>query len=278
MQIQEKSRASSRVLVVGGGLAGIRTALDLAEAERDVLLIDPATAIGGLMTQLDRTFPTNNCDLCTLSPHLSEVGRRRHIQLKTMTRVAGVEGEAGDFTVTLRTAPRYIDLEKCTACGECHQKFPQWVHFTPGLDHRAPTCMRYPQATPEAFVVDMERCTDVDALVGACPAGAILPADHERTETAVFAAIVLAPGAALFDPRGLDYFGYAQQPDVVTSLEFERILSASGPTLGRLVRPSDGKMPRSIAWIQCVGSRGLQKGRPSFSWTCAPSERTTNAT
>ncbi len=269
MQIQEKSRASSRVLVVGGGLAGIRTALDLAEAERDVLLIDPATAIGGLMTQLDRTFPTNNCDLCTLSPHLSEVGRRRHIQLKTMTRVAGVEGEAGDFTVTLRTAPRYIDLEKCTACGECHQKFPQWVHFTPGLDHRAPTCMRYPQATPEAFVVDMERCTDVDALVGACPAGAILPADHERTETAVFAAIVLAPGAALFDPRGLDYFGYAQQPDVVTSLEFERILSASGPTLGRLVRPSDGKMPRSIAWIQCVGSRGLQKGaQPYCSSAC----------
>ena len=250
MQNQEKTNASSRVLVVGGGLGGIRTALDLAEAERDVLLVDNAMSIGGLMTQLDRTFPTNNCDLCTLSPQLSEGGRQRHIELKTMTRISAVEGEAGDFRITLKTAPRYIDVEKCTACGDCHKKFPHCVRFTPGLDHRAPTCMRYPQATPQAFSIDMQKCTDVDALAAVCPAGAIVPEDSERTFEAAFGAIVLAPGAAVFDPSKLDYFGYSQQPDVVTSLEYERILSASGPTLGKLERPSDCAMPRKIAWIQ----------------------------
>ena len=264
MQIQAKNQKSGRVLVIGGGLGGIRAALDLAEAERDVLIVDKAYAIGGLMTQLDRTFPTNNCDLCTLSPHLSEGGRQRHIELKTMTRVMAVEGEAGNFKVTFKTEPRYIDLDKCTACGDCHKQFPQWVRFSPGLDHRAPTCMRYPQATPQAFSIDMDRCTDVEALVQICPDGAIIPEDAEQTSEMRFGAIVLAPGAALFDPSGLDYFGYSDQPDVVTSLEYERILSAAGPTLGQLVRPSDGKAPKKVAWIQCVGSRGLQKGAKSY--------------
>jgi heterodisulfide reductase subunit A len=269
MQNQDIKHASGRILVIGGGLGGIRTALDLAEARRDVLLIDNAYAIGGLMTQLDRTFPTNNCDLCTLSPHLSEGGRQRHIALKTMTEVTSVEGEVGNFKVTLKTAPRFIDLNKCTACGDCHKRYPQWVRFTPGLDHRAPTCMRYPQATPHAFSIEMGQCTDVEALVKACPAGAIIPEDPGEMVKMHFGAIVLAPGAALFDPSGLDYFGYSNQPDVVTSLEYERILSASGPTQGQLVRPSDGQPPKKVAWIQCVGSRGLQKGaQPYCSSAC----------
>ncbi|RLF57756.1 MAG: CoB--CoM heterodisulfide reductase iron-sulfur subunit A family protein, partial [Thermoplasmata archaeon] len=139
---------NNKVLVIGGGIGGIKTALDLAEAKRDVVLIDKAASIGGLMTLLDRTFPTNNCDLCTVSPHLSESGRELHIELMTLTQLTRVEGEAGNFKVTLKTDPRFIDPAKCTACGECHKKFPECVRFTPGLDHRAPTCMRYPQATP----------------------------------------------------------------------------------------------------------------------------------
>ena len=256
--------SSNRVLVIGGGMAGIRTALDLAEAERNVVLVDSAYAIGGLMTQLDRTFPTNNCDLCTLSPNLSESSRQEFIELMTMTTVTDVKGKKGDFTVQLTTAPRFINLDKCTACGECHKKYPEWVRFTPGLDHRAPTCMRYPQATPQAFSVDMGKVTDVKALMDCCPAGAINPDDLGAKREVGCASIVFVPGGALFDPSHLDYLGYATQSDVVTSLEYERILSASGPTMGQLVRPSNGAQPKKVAWIQCVGSRGLQKGAGAY--------------
>ena len=169
MPEKKKFQSSNKVLVVGGGMGGIRAALDLAETGRDVVLIDKDFAIGGLMTQLDRTFPTNNCDLCTLSPHLSESGRKLHIQLKTMTQLSGLTGEAGHFTATLTTQPRYIDLEKCTGCGECARKFPESVRFTPGLDHRAPTCMRYPQGTPYAYSIIKDERTDFDGLARHLP-------------------------------------------------------------------------------------------------------------
>lgn len=255
---------NNKVLVVGGGLGGIRTALDLAEAEKDVVLVEKDFTVGGLMTQLDRTFPTNNCDLCTIAPHLSESNRQEHIELMTMTSVENVAGEVGNFSVTLITKPRFINLEKCTACGECFTKFPECVRFNPGLDHRAPTCMRYPQATPQAFSIELDKCTDVQALVSVCPAGAINPDDMPIKREIRCASIVLSPGASIFDPSHLDYLGYAKLPDVVTSLEYERILSASGPTSGKLLCPSNGKQPKKIAWIQCVGSRGLQKGAGAY--------------
>ena len=255
---------NNKVLVVGGGLGGIRTALDLAEADKDVVLVDKDFTVGGLMTQLDRTFPTNNCDLCTIAPHLSESNRQEHIELMTMTSIDNVTGTKGNFSVTLITKPRFINLEKCTACGECFKQFPECVRFNPGLDHRAPTCMRYPQATPQAFSIDLEKCNDVQALVNVCPAGAINPDDMPIKRELKCASIVLSPGAALFDPSALDYLGYAKFPDVVTSLEYERILSASGPTAGKLVCPSNGKQPKKIAWIQCIGSRGLQKGAGAY--------------
>jgi heterodisulfide reductase subunit A len=264
MQNTNRLQSSNKVLVIGGGLGGIRTALDLAEAEKDVILVDKAPAIGGLMTQLDRTFPTNNCDLCTLAPNLSESSRQQHIQLLALTSVTDVKGKKGNFTVSLKTAPRYVNLDKCTACGECHKAFPECVSFTPGLDHRAPTCMRYPQATPQAYSIDLAKCNDVEALMRVCPTGAINPDDMGRNQEIKCGAIVYSPGASLFDPSHLDYLAYATQPDVVTSLEYERILSASGPTMGKLVRPSNGEQPKKIAWIQCIGSRGLQKGAGEY--------------
>lgn len=257
---KKQQQQSDKVLVIGGGMGGIRTALDLAEAKKKVILVDKAYAVGGLMTQLDRTFPTNNCDLCTLAPDLAEENRQEYLELMTMTSVKDVKGKKGNFTVLLETAPRYINLDKCTACGECHKKFPECVRFTPGLDHRAPTCMRYPQATPQAFSIDLAKCKDVEALMQCCPVGAIIPDDMGRQGEVTCGSIVFSPGGALFDPSHLDYFGYATQPDVVTSLEYERILSATGPTKGQLVRPSNGEKPKKVAWIQCVGSRGLQKG------------------
>ena len=269
MQNTNTLQTSNRVLVVGGGLGGIRTALDLAEAEKDVILVDKAENIGGLMTQLDRTFPTNNCDLCTLAPNLSESGRQEHISLLSMTTVQGVTGEKGNFTVSLKSAPRYINLDKCTGCGACYEAFPECVRFSPGLDHRAPTCMRYPQAIPQAYSIELDKCQDIEALVKSCPAGAINPDDLGSSGDISCGAIVMSPGASLFDPSGIDYLGYSEHPDVVTSLEYERILSASGPTSGQLLRPSNGEKPKKIAWIQCIGSRGLQKGAaPYCSGAC----------
>ncbi|MBW2621383.1 MAG: CoB--CoM heterodisulfide reductase iron-sulfur subunit A family protein [Deltaproteobacteria bacterium] len=264
MNIKTTIPAETKILVVGGGIGGMRAAMDLAESGRNVILIDSAYSIGGLMTQLDRTFPTNNCDLCTISPNLSETGRQQRIELMAMTQLTGVSGEAGNFTVTLSRKPRYIDLEKCTACGECFEKFPECVRFTPGLDHRAPTCMRYPQSIPQAYSIDMEKCRNIDELVQVCQAGAIIPDDAETEIEVSAGSIILSPGATVFDPSALDNYAYGAHPNVVTSLEFERILSASGPTQGELLRPSDGKPPEKIAWIQCVGSRGIQKGAATY--------------
>ena len=264
MQDQKMIEKSNKVLVIGGGVGGIRAALDLAEAGRDVVLIDKAFSIGGLMTQLDRTFPTNNCDLCTLSPHLSESGRQNQIELLSMTRLTGVKGGPGNFDVSLTTQPRYIDLEKCTACGECFEKYEDCVRFTPGLDHRAPTCMRYPRSTPQAYSIDIEKCKDIDGLCSICKAGAIIPDDMEKALNINVGAIVLAVGAELFDPGVLDNLGGGKYANVVTGLEYERIMSASGPTLGNLVRPSDSKPPGKVAWIQCVGSRGINRAEVSY--------------
>lgn len=259
-----KANLNNPILVIGGGVGGIKTAMDLSEAQKDVLLIDKAASIGGLMTQLDRTFPTNNCDLCTISPRLSSGARQKHIDLMPLTQLTGVEGHAGDFTVALTSAPRFIDLEKCTACGQCHKQYPECVRFNPGLDHRAPTCMRYPQATPQAFSIDMDACTDVDGLVKCCPVGAIMTEDTEKQLSRKVSAIVLSTGADLFDPGKLDHFGYGSFPNVVTGLEYERIMSASGPTLGELVRPSDKQQPKRVAWIQCAGSRGINREDVSY--------------
>lgn len=260
----QKSFQTNKVLVIGGGVGGIRATLDMAESGRDVVLIDKAHSIGGLMTQLDRTFPTNNCDLCTLSPNLSASGREHRIELMTMTSLTKIEGEAGNFEVTLVTKPRYIDTDKCTACGQCYAKFPECVNFTPGLDHRAPTCMRYPQSTPNAFSIDPDKCQDMEAVASVCKDGAVLLDDAIREQKIRVGAVIVAAGAEIFDPAHLDNFGQGAYPDVVTSLEYERILSASGPTNGLLVRPSDKKQPKRIAWIQCVGSRGIQKKAVSY--------------
>jgi heterodisulfide reductase subunit A len=260
----DKQSDKGRVLVIGGGVGGIRAALDLAESRRDVLLIDKSYSIGGLMTQLDRTFPTNNCDLCTVAPFLSASGRDRYLEVKPMTRVEKLTGVAGDFTATLVTEPRFIDIDKCTGCGECAQKFPEAVRFTPGLDPRAPTCMRYPQATPYAFSIDMDKVEDIAELQKVCKANAILSEDKTTHTDINVGAVVLSVGAELFNPAVLDNYGGGKYPNVVTGLEYERIMSASGPFQGSLARVSDRKRPKKIAWIQCVGSRGINKGDVSY--------------
>jgi len=263
-EVQDNLTNDKSVLVIGGGVGGIRAALDLAESRRNVTLIDKSYSIGGLMTQLDRTFPTNNCDLCTVSPHLSETTRQIHLNLQPMTQLEKLTGEAGNFKAELVTEPRYIDIEKCTACGECYKQFPEAVRFTPGLDPRAPTCMRYPQATPHAFSVDIDKVKDIKALQKICKADAILPNDTQKKTVVDVASVVLSVGGQLFDPDVLDNFGGGTFDNIVTGLEYERIMSATGPFEGNLVRVSDKKRPKKVAWIQCVGSRGINKSDVSY--------------
>ncbi len=262
--MQKIKQDEKRVLVIGGGMGGIKAALDLSESRKKVLLVDSDYAIGGLMTQLDRTFPTNNCDLCTVSPHLSASAREKFLQVSPMTELKSLSGEAGNFTATLKTAPRYIDIDKCTACGECLKKFPDAVRFTPGLDPRAPTCMRYPQATPYAYSIDMDKVEDVEALKAVCKAGAIVPDDKEEEVAVTVGSVVLSVGAELFDYSALDNFGGGKFDNVMSGLEYERIMSASGPFQGNLVKPSDQQKPKKVAWIQCVGSRGINKCDVSY--------------
>ncbi|PIE62371.1 MAG: heterodisulfide reductase subunit A, partial [Desulfobacter postgatei] len=257
--MQKIKQDEKRVLVIGGGVGGIKAAIDLSESRKKVLLIDSDYAIGGLMTQLDRTFPTNNCDLCTVAPHLSATAREKFLQVSTMTELTSLSGEAGDFTATLKTAPRFIDIDKCTACGECLKKFPEAVRFTPGLDPRAPTCMRYPQSTPYAYSIDMEKVDDVEALKAVCKAGAIVPDDNGQEVEIKVGSVVLSVGAQMFDSSVLDNFGSGKFDNVVPGLEYERIMSASGPFQGNLVRKSDQQRPKKVAWIQCVGSRGINR-------------------
>jgi heterodisulfide reductase subunit A len=264
-------KANNAVLVVGGGIAGIKTSLDLAEAGRKVYVIDASPVLGGFLPLLDRQFPTNDCQICYLSPELAKSGHELDIELLPLTRLGELTGSAGDFTATLDTSPRYIDTAKCTACGACLEAAPEGaVRYTPGLDQTSPTCMRYPQTVPEAFSIDIEKVGQDASWTEVCEPGAI-DLDQKPSQRRVrVGAVVVATGAELFDPTPLqDVWGYGKYPDVVTSLEFERILAAGGPTGGVLARPSDGKRPQRIGWIQCVGSRTTREpGKPYCSSVC----------
>lgn len=257
------------VMVVGGGVAGIQAALDLAEIGYYVYLVERTPAIGGVMSQLDKTFPTNDCSMCILSPKLVECARHRNIELITNAKVAGLSGEAGCYTVTLDLEPRYVDAVKCVGCGVCAEKCPVKVpnSFNEGLDKRKAIYTKYAQAVPSTYAIDREHCTFLVKGPGKdgrdrcklcerfCPAKAVdFGQSLEQREIEV-GSLILAPGFERYNPVELTFYGYGNFPNVLTSLEFERILSASGPYRGHLVRPGDGKTPERIAWIQCVGSR-----------------------
>jgi heterodisulfide reductase subunit A len=264
--MQEELEASERtvlgsVMVVGGGVAGIQASLDLADSGYHVTMVERESSIGGLMAQLDKTFPTNDCAMCILSPKLVEVGRHLNIDLVTNCEIQAVEGDAGNFTITLLSRPRYIDMTVCTACGQCLSVCPVAAmnEFNQGLDSRAAAYMRYPQAIPRGFVIDRGVCVGCGLCETVCLAKAIRYDDQPRTDRCNVGAIILAPGNQVFDPSRFDTYNAAGLPNVVTSLEFERILSASGPYRGHLARPYDREEPRKIAWLQCVGSRDINR-------------------
>jgi len=252
-----------RALVIGGGIAGIRAALDIADAGIEVYLVEKSPSIGGKMAQLDKTFPTLDCSLCILTPLMNEVSKHRNIKLLTNSEVVDVKGRVGSFQVKIKRKARYVDVERCVACGMCSEKCP--VSGIPddyncGLSSRRAIYKPYPQAIPNAYVIDPEHCLKVTrGICGVCekicPAKAINFNDKDMEIDVEVGVIVIAIGYELMNPRGITEYGYGKFKDVVTGLEFERIYSAEGPTKGKIIKLSDGKEPKEIAIILCAGSR-----------------------
>ena len=252
------------VLIEGGGIAGIQAALDLASSGYYVYMVEKTPSIGGVMAQLDKTFPTNDCSMCIMSPKLVEVGRHINIELITLAQIKDIQGEKGNFKVDIFQKARYVDTDKCIACGICAEKCPKKVIdlYNEKLIKRKAIYASYPQAVPLKYSIDSkncikftrEKCGNCEKI---CPAGAINYDDKDKDITLNVGSIILAPGFNPYDPSGKGFYSYDNNPDVVTSLEFERLLSASGPNQGHIVRMSDGVEPKKIAWLQCVGSRDI---------------------
>jgi len=263
------------VLVIGGGISGMQSSLDLANSGFKVYLVEKASALGGRMSQLDKTFPTNDCSMCILSPKLVEVGRHPNIELMMSSELTNVEGEKGGFQVTVLKHPRYVDDEKCVGCGVCAEKCPIKVpnEFDMEQSERKAIYRMYPQAIPMTFVIDEKNCTyfrtgKCKACEKFCEAKAIDFDQKPEEITLTVQSIILGFGAKPYNPRAISEYGYGVLPNVITSLELERMLSATGPTMGEIQRPSDGEVPKRIGFIQCVGSRSEVYGGIYCSSVC----------
>uniref|UniRef100_A0A7C4CDE0 CoB--CoM heterodisulfide reductase iron-sulfur subunit A family protein n=1 Tax=candidate division WOR-3 bacterium TaxID=2052148 RepID=A0A7C4CDE0_UNCW3 len=266
---------TKRALVVGAGIAGIQASLDIANAGYDVVLVDKEPSIGGHMAQLSETFPTLDCSQCILTPRTVETGRHPRIRLLTYSEVASVSGFVGNFKVRIRLKPRYVDFDSCTGCGLCMEKCPGRAEsaFERGMTRRKAIYRLLPQAVPNRPVIDPEACMYMKkgkcgTCARICPTQAIRFDDTERFVEEEVGAIVLATGYELLDATRLGSYGVADVPDVIDGLAFERLLSASGPTSGEVKRPSDGKVPKHVVFVQCAGSRDSTSGVPYCSKIC----------
>ena len=258
------------VLVVGAGIGGSQASLDLAESGYKVYLVESTTSIGGVMAQLDKTFPTNDCAMCIVSPKLVETGRHQNIELIINADIAKLSGKAGNFTVTLKKRALHVKQEVCTGCGVCASKCPIEAIdvFNEGLAECNAISVKFPQAVPRVFVINLEKCIGCGVCEGVCKAGAV-EYDQEDSEIEIkVGSIILSPGFDEFVPDKILSLGYGKYKNVVTSIEFERILSASGPFGGKVLRPSDGDIPKKLAFLQCIGSRDYTIDKPYCSSVC----------
>ena len=270
-----EDRKVGAVLVVGAGIGGIQAALDLANSGFRVYLMDKNPSIGAEMARLDKTFPTNDCAMCILAPKMVDIGRHPDIELITNADLERLDGEAGNFSVVLRKRARYVDEEKCTGCGVCSTKCPVVIpdEYNAGLSDTKCIHVPFPQAVPLLAIIDAanclyltrERCGVCERV---CEAKAVdFEQKDEEIEIAV-GSIILAPGFTPFDATEKAEYGYKRYPNVITGIEYERLSSASGPTTGEILRPSDGAAPRRVAFIQCVGTRDERMGRDYCSSVC----------
>ena len=269
------AEVTKSVLVVGAGIAGIQAALDIAEAGYKVYLVERQPSIGGHMAQLDKTFPTLDCSACILTPKMVDVARHPNIELLTLSEVVEVKGYVGNFQATVLQHARYVDQDSCTACGDCSAVCPQ-MHpdeFNLGLATRRAIYQPFPQAVPASYLINMEDCLGrlpraCIKCQEACTKGCINFEDQDKRLELKVGAIVLATGMRVFDAARMPQYGYERYPNVVTSLEFERLVSAGGPTGGKVVRYSDGKPPKDIVFVHCVGSRDKAVGNEYCSRVC----------
>ncbi len=261
-------------LIVGGGIAGIQAALKIADSEHKVYLVEREPSIGGHMIQLDKTFPTLDCSACILTPKMSTVGSHSYIELMSYSEVEEVSGYVGNFKVKIRKKTRYVDEDKCTGCGKCQELCPVRVsnEFDVGLSQRAAIYIPFAQAVPNRAVIDAQHCRYLEKIkegkdvcrlcqngiekkgIPGCEAGAI---DFEKEDELVeveVGAIIVATGFQVFDPAPIYQYGYGRLDNVITSLEFERLVNSAGPTGGEIML-KDGSHPESIAIVHCVGSR-----------------------
>ncbi|MGC1392320.1 MAG: CoB--CoM heterodisulfide reductase iron-sulfur subunit A family protein [Bacteroidales bacterium] len=271
-----KVPVTKTALVIGGGIAGIQASLDIANTGHKVIMIEKDPSIGGHMSQLSETFPTLDCSQCILTPRMVEVAQHPNITLYTYAELDSLEGFIGNFKARIRRKSKSIDEKLCTGCGQCTTKCPVKKipsEFNEGLGKRTAIYVPFPQAVPNKPVIDRKNCTyyikgkcKVCEIV--CPTGAIRFDQKDQIMEVEIGAIVIATG---FNVKQTDFFpeyGYGKYPDVITGLQFERLASASGPTLGEIRKPSDGKVPEKIVFLACAGSRDPAKGIPYCSKIC----------
>ena len=262
---------TKKVMVIGGGIAGINAALDLADMGFKVYMVEKTETIGGYMALLDKTFPTLDCSICIEGPKMVDVGRHPNIEIISYADVLKVTGNVGNFHVKIRKNPRYVIAANCTGCGECRDacpiEYPNYADMYLGV--RKAISIPFGQAVPLTHTINRDYCIECYRCVDACGARQAINFDQKPEEVDVnVGAIILSVGYDMYNPKDLEWTGYGKYTNVFTALEFERLILAAGPTGGKVVRASDGQKPHSVAFIQCVGSRDINRYEYCSSFCC----------
>jgi heterodisulfide reductase subunit A len=263
-------------MVIGGGVAGMQAALDCADGGLDVIMVEKSPAIGGMMARLDKTFPTIDCSICILGPKMVDVGQHEKIKLYAYSEIEEIKGYVGNYQIKIRRKAAYVDWTKCTGCGLCMEKCPTknaYDHFNFGAAPTRAINIPFPQAIPKKAKIDPQYCRQFTkgkcgVCAKVCPTGAINYEQQDEIITEDVGAIVVATGYGLLDQERLPEYGGGRYPDVISGIQYERFLNASGPTSGHIIRPSDHEEPKTVVFVSCAGSRDKSIGVPYCSNFC----------
>lgn len=265
---------TNKALVIGAGVTGMQAAMDIGDMGFQVYLVEAGPSIGGKMAQLDKTFPTNDCSICILGPKMVEVNRNPNIEIMSYSEVEEVDGYVGNFSAKVKHKARYVDIDLCSGCNSCVEKCPVEVpywEFNEGIGTRKAVYVPFPQAVPLRALIDKSICIDCGACSKACERGAIKMDQEDTFSELEVGVIIVCVGYDVYDPEPNHDFGFGLYDNVITTMEFERLINASGPTMGKVVRPSDVVQPKRIGFVQCVGSRDVNSNIYCSSFCCMAS-------